>query len=274
MDVMNECCDGPMTSDSIPLLWLCGPSGVGKSTVGWQLFSQLTRAGIRIGYLDIDQLGMCYPAPTSDPERHRIKARNLGGMVTTFEAAGAHCVLVSGVVDEVHGVRSYIDQIPQTALTVCRLRIDHDLLAERLVSRGLRPHQVDAALREAAILDHSDFADACIDTSGLPVSEVIRLVREQAGGWPALSDQIHTPNSRTPTTHIPTVHTTPGSILWLCGTTGVGKSTVGWQIFEDVRRAGITAAFVDLEQIGFCRPVSAADPDNHQVKAHNLAALW
>ena len=274
MGVMNEYCNEPMTSDPIPLLWLCGPSGVGKSTVGWQFFTQLTRTGIRIGYLDIDQLGMCYPAPASDPERHRIKAQNLGAVVATFQAAGTRCVIVSGVVDAVHGVRTYVDQLPQVALTVCRLRADHDVLAERLVSRGRRSDQLDAVLREADILDYSDFADTCVDTSGIPVSEVIRMVREQAGRWPALAEQTHLPNSQAPTTYFPTVHSAPGSILWLCGTTGVGKSTVGWQIFEDVRRAGVTAAFVDLEQIGFCQPVSVDDPDNHQVKAHNLAAMW
>ncbi|MCH8147275.1 MAG: AAA family ATPase, partial [Planctomycetes bacterium] len=271
---MNEICDGPMTSDAIPLLWLCGPSGVGKSTVGWQFFSQLTRDGIRIGYLDIDQLGMCYPAHARDPERHRIKARNLGAIVTTFEAAGADCVLVSGVVDESHGVRRYVDQIPQTTLTLCRLRVDQDVRAERLVSRGLDPHQVDAMLCESDTLDHNDFADVCIDTNGLTVSEVIQCLRGKTGRWPSLTKRACSPNTQKSTTRAPKLPTTPGAILWLCGTTGVGKSTVGWQIFEEVRRTGITAAFVDLEQIGFFRPIPDDDPDNHRVKAHNLAAMW
>jgi uncharacterized protein YhfF len=30
--------------------------------------------------VDIDQLGMCYPEPASDPGRHRMKARNLGAV--------------------------------------------------------------------------------------------------------------------------------------------------------------------------------------------------
>ena len=257
-----------MTSDPIPLLWLCGPSGVGKTTVGWQLFSRLTRSGIRIGYLDIDQLGLCYPAPESDPERHHIKARNLSAMVASFEAAGADCVLVSGVVEEINGVRNYVDQIPQTALTLCRLRVDHDVLTKRLVSRGWASHQVDAALRESEELDRSDFSDVCIDTNGLAVSEVIQRLCEKTGNWPALASSNRTSSAS------PELNITPGSILWLCGTTGVGKSIVGWQIFEAVRRAGITAAFVDLEQIGFCRPIPDDDPDNHRIKAHNLAALW
>jgi hypothetical protein len=34
------------TGDLIPVLWLCGPPGVGKTTVGWEIFTQLTRDGI------------------------------------------------------------------------------------------------------------------------------------------------------------------------------------------------------------------------------------
>ena len=264
-----------MTNNPIPLLWLCGPSGVGKSTVGWQLFCELTKTGIRVGYLDIDQLGMCYPASASDPERHRIKGQNLGTMVTTFQAAGAECIIVSGVVDEIHGIRSYVDQISQTALTLCRLRASHPILSERLVIRGWDPNQMDAALRESDTFDKTDFADICIDTDGLPVSDVIQHLRKMTNGWPARINQKTAPSSRQALpTSSPTTPTTPGSILWLCGTTGVGKSTVGWQIFEEVRRSGITAAFVDLEQIGFCRPVPDYDPDNHFVKAQNLAAMW
>ena len=51
----------------VPVLWLCGPSGVGKSTVGWAIFDQLSRTGVRSAFLDLDQVGLCYPAPADDP---------------------------------------------------------------------------------------------------------------------------------------------------------------------------------------------------------------
>ncbi len=35
--------------------------------VGWEIFSQLTRAGIEAGHVNVDQPGMCYPEPASDP---------------------------------------------------------------------------------------------------------------------------------------------------------------------------------------------------------------
>lgn len=75
-------------------MWLCGPSAVGQTTVGWEIFSQLTRAGIETGYADIDQLGRCYPEAASDPGRHQMKAQNLGSVAANFRAANARCLLL------------------------------------------------------------------------------------------------------------------------------------------------------------------------------------
>jgi hypothetical protein len=41
-----------------------------------------------------------------------------------------------------------------------------------------------------------------------------------------------------------------------------------------LRLAGLRAAYLDLEQVGFLRPARAADPGNDRFKAANLAALW
>jgi hypothetical protein len=55
-----------MGDTRLPVLWLYGPAGVGKTTAAWELFTELSRDGIPTGYVDIDQLGMCYAAPTPD----------------------------------------------------------------------------------------------------------------------------------------------------------------------------------------------------------------
>ena len=180
----------PLSSGLIPVLWVCGPCGVGKTAVGWEIFSQLDRAGIPVGYVDIDQLGMCYPAPADDPHTHQVKVDNVAATVATFRAAGAQCVVVSGTVD-VDKAHTYAGQIPGAALTLCRLRVGHDDQKMRLAERGWSSDMLAEATQEAEALDHSDFADMSIDTSGLPILQVTRLVREQAGGWPALTKQTH-----------------------------------------------------------------------------------
>ena len=254
--------------DPVPVLWLCGPAGVGKSTIGWEIFTQLTEGGTEAGFVDIDQLGMCYPETPADPGRHWLKLRNLGAVVANYRAAGARCVIVSGIVDAPHRLHAAL--IPGAVLTILRLRVDRDELKQRFLGRGESADVVEEVLAEAQAMDATDFADLCVDTSGLPVAEVTRLVRERLAGWPTLVD----PPRPDETAANDTVGATAdGSVLLLCGPTGVGKSTVGFQVYVRTVRAGLTAAYVDLDQIGFLRPAPADDPGNHSVKARNLASM-
>ena len=54
--------------DDMQVAWQYGAPGVGKSTAAWQLYSDLTDSRVSCAYVDIDQLGMCYPAPLHDPD--------------------------------------------------------------------------------------------------------------------------------------------------------------------------------------------------------------
>jgi hypothetical protein len=260
---------------ALPALWLYGASGVGKTTVTWELFVRLAGEGVPAGYIDIDQLGMCYaqptpghwaPEPAEDPGRHRLKARALDGVVANFCDAGARCVVVPGVVDPIRGVDTEL--VPQAALTICRLRAEPADLGRRLAARGNPTDDLAAELPYGEALDRAFGTDPCVDTTGLTVAEVVDRVRALTG-WPDLTAPVRKPS---PTRQVPDA--TPGEILWLCGPAAIGKSTVGWQVYQQVRRAGVNAAFVDLDQIGFHRPVPAGDPGNHRLKAANLAVVW
>ena len=258
-----------MVSELIPVLWLCGPPGIGKSTIGWEIFTQLIQAGIAVGYVDIDQLGICYPEPASDPGRHRMKAQNLGAVVANYRAAGARCVIVSGVVDPGRGVPA--DLIPRAVMTVCRLRAGRDELRQRFLGRGGQAGLLDEVLSQADAMDASDVADVWVDTSGLAAAEAARLVRERIAGWPVLTGPIR-PDETGPNDSPATA--ADGPVLVLCGATGVGKSTAGFEVYRKTLSAGSAVAYIDLDQIGFCRPVPSGDTGIHRVKARNLAAMW
>lgn len=176
----------PDTSSSFPFIWLCGPMGVGKSSVGWEIFTQLRNAGIKSGYADADQLGLCYPAPEDDPVNHRVKSNNLGAVYHNFRDAGARCFIFSGSAYSAEEVRMYKDQIPGAALLVCMLCGNQSVIRDRFLRRGWSPHLVDEAVREVAELEHATFADLRVDTNAHSVEEVARMVRAQGGNWPGL----------------------------------------------------------------------------------------
>ena len=258
------------------MLWLYGPSGVGKSTAAWELFTRLADDGVRVAHVDIDQLGMCYgpptpenwsPEPASDPVRHRLKTVNLDAVAANARDAGAAGLIVSGIVDPEHGIDS--DLLPNVALTSVRLRAEPGELRRRLDVRGRTNEPIDEVMRDAAALDREDFPDsggACVDTTGLTVDEVIGQVTAQAEGWLTVRAEAGV-RARTDVTRA------PGSILWLCGPRPAGLSAVGFQVYRRLRLAGARAAYLDLEQVGFLRPADAADPGNHRFKAANLAAV-
>lgn len=204
-----------------PVLWLTGPPGLtGVPGVGWELYDQLTRDGVRAGYVDIDQLGVYFPDTAKDPDRYQMKARNLDAVVATFARAGAERVVVSGDAEVPR------DLLPHASLTVCWLG--------------------------------PDGGDVAVDPAGLSVPELVARLRALPVDQPSTVDTGRPgPASGPP-------------VVWLCGVTGVGKSTVGRAVYEQIPGA----AFVELDQIGFYRPSPVDDPRNHRVKAANLRALW
>jgi predicted ABC-type ATPase len=273
-----------MTGTPIPALWITGPAGVGKSTVSWLIFTELAQAGVRVAFADADQLCMCYPAPSSDPGREAIKARNVGALVPRYRAAGAEYVIVNGVLDRRRGL--YTELMPEAEVTLCRLRADREELTRRFIGRdgqGDDPDEVlKESLEEADAMDASLAADVCIDTTGVPAGEVAALVRHGCRDWPgfaAARATVGLPSAVPPESGYAPIASTAaegadGNIVLMCGATGVGKSTAGFQLYLRHLRAGLTAGYIDLDQIGFVRPEPANDPGRHQLKASNLAAMW
>jgi hypothetical protein len=171
------------------MLWLIGPSGVGKSSVGWAVYTRLYRTGELTGYVDLDQVGLCYPQPADDPNNHRVKAAGLAAMLQVYRDFGATRLVVCGGAEHADLVPRYVERLPDTAAVIVRLRADSATLRERIFARGrgrgpalpgafvgLAEQTLEDMAREAAdeadALDRCDFAQACVDTEGRTVEEV------------------------------------------------------------------------------------------------------
>lgn len=259
----------------LPILWLCGPAGTGKTTAAWQLFTELTDVGVRAAFADTDQLGMCPSALPGDFEGARIKAQNLGSMIPNYRAAGAQCLIANGVIDPVAGVP--FDLLRGAEVTTCRLRADTGEVVRRFIERNGPSDDLIPSIRdEAAALDQSTFADAWVETTNVPAHEVAGLVRAACSLWPGFSDDVA--GSDIPAAEAATASGiragVDGQVMLICGPAGVGKSTVGFQLYVRCLQAGLAASYVDLDQISFVRPAHPHDADGHRLKARNLAAIW
>jgi broad-specificity NMP kinase len=272
-----------MRDNLFHVLWLCGPAGVGKSTVAWQLFTELADAGVRVAFADTDQLGMCHPAADSHQGRQQVKLRNVGAMIPNYRAAGAQCAIINGVIDPVSGLPAEL--LSQSAVTICRLRARRDAVERRFLARNGQSADVAELLREVrdeiSGFDRSTFADACVDTTGVTQRAVAALVRDACGDWPGFSaDYAAAPAQGSEPARAGVDGAgvdgagVDGEVLLIAGPTGVGKSTVGFQVYGNCINSGLGAGYVDLEQIGFIGPANCDPLQRHRLRARNLAAIW
>ena len=241
--------------------WVYGASGVGKSVTAWQLFEGLAADRIPCAYVDIDQLGMCYPAPETDPWRDRLKGRVLAGVAGSWAAAGCGRLVVSGVVDP-ELVGWYADRLAPYDLRMCRLAVDDAELTRRLEARGVDDEWVADALEEARDLEAAGLPGPVVDTTDAPVADVAATVRA------ALADAAPVTGSGAADLGTPEGADLETGALCVTGPTGVGKSSVAFEMFMSLRTE-TTTAYVDLEQLGFGQGL--ADDD---LRIANTAIAW
>ncbi|RKS80573.1 AAA domain-containing protein [Motilibacter peucedani] len=252
----------------MPVLWLSGPPGVGKTTAGWRLYRHLTRAGLAVGYVDIDQLSICSSGRGPLAERYAVAARNLTSLAACHRSAGARALVVSGVTDPYDP--GYCSGIPGLVVTPLRLRADAHELARRLSARGQDQAVVDQALTEAAVLDATPTGGLCSETTDASAEQVFATILASAEDWLETLDlRLVEP----PTPPPPPAADAAGQVLWLCGPTGVGKSAVGFDLYQrHVLGRGVAGAYIDLEQIAKFPPPTARGRD--QLTARALASMW
>jgi hypothetical protein len=151
--------------DRVTVLWIAGPRAVGKSTVGWEVFSRVF-ARAKAGYVDLAQITFATP-----PLDVTGKARRLDAVRRVYREAGAQHLIVTGDVGNL---------VPDAEL--CWLAASRDELVARLLLRGegkgpaipgdeLRglPEQ---DLRRLAVPTVAPAADLVVDTDGRSVGEV------------------------------------------------------------------------------------------------------
>ena len=182
-------------------LWLCGATGVGKSSVGWQVWLRILGTGVTAAFIDLEQVGFCPPARNV----HWVRARNLAALWETYRDHGAESLVIVGPVTRPADAEFYREAVGD--LTLCRLHASHGELTKRIMLRGNgigarlagdrligRPagsllHIASAAAAQAEALERAGLGDLSIDTDGLTVEQVAdqvmaRMRRASPDRWP------------------------------------------------------------------------------------------
>jgi hypothetical protein len=176
------------------VIWLCGVTGVGKSTVGWHVYMELRRSTELTAFADLQQIGFAEPAVPSDPANHQLKARNLAAMWHNYRDRGAQTLVVVGEVDRPETVELYRQELAGTSLTLCRLDAGQDELTTRILLRGngggpgipgdrLKGQPAGAlhriaseAAQRAVAMQRLGLGDFAVSTDGLAPAEIARIV--------------------------------------------------------------------------------------------------
>ncbi|HEX4789439.1 MAG TPA: AAA family ATPase, partial [Actinospica sp.] len=189
------------TTAPADILFLCGPTAVGKSTVGWFAYAGSRRLGRNTAFADLGQLGFQRPAAVADPGNHRLKAANLAALWRNFHARGARRLVVNGPLTRPEELRTYADALPAARITVCRLHASPEELAERIAqraagagsARGLAGDvlfglsgadlraAVDAAVAESAELERVGIGDLRVVTDARDPRELADEILRRAG---------------------------------------------------------------------------------------------
>lgn len=219
---------------------LAGPPGVGKTTVAWMLAQADAAAGVPVAFVDIDQLGICYPARVDDAERWLLKEKALRRLAPAYAMAGAARLIVSGVAPP--GAPPPLnDTYPTHSIwldAVERAR------RERLAKRGWAEEEVDIVAAQGS--EHSARAHEGwrrVDTHARTPRQLvdeIRAVLAMSSGRMSGARSAHSP-----------VQADVARALWLSGPRVVGTSTIGWAVASDAWGAGRRTGFIDVEQLGF-----------------------
>jgi len=171
----------------VPALLVTGAPGAGKSALVKELSEQLWRAQSFHAVVDLDELCRgVLPDATTDFGLD-LAAANLAPVWANFRERGAQRLLLARIVQSPDDVRRIQTALPDCELTVCRIRVDHTTLLERIDHREpgtSREFLRSVALDLADTIDALDLPGFTVDNDkGQRISDLAANVLERLG-WP------------------------------------------------------------------------------------------
>jgi predicted ABC-type ATPase len=172
-----------VTTSQTHILLVSGPAGVGKSTLGYEIGTQLRQAGVAHVILDSDELDRVWPL--NGAEQEALNRANLAAFWINASALG-HCRLVLvGVFLDPDANRTWIDAaIPGAKVTRIVLDAPDEELERRVRTREIGSGAEDQLTRTLVQAHNFRRRNAgspdLMATNGVAVAELARQVIERS----------------------------------------------------------------------------------------------
>ncbi|MBM7787742.1 hypothetical protein [Tenggerimyces flavus] len=174
--------------DRAEALLIGGRSGVGKTTIGWEVSALLRAAAVPHAIIEGDFMGQVHPAPSGDPERTQLVERNLTAVWSNFAALGYRRLIYTNTLSVLPAAGAMFERAlgPDVRLIRVLLTASNTTAGDRLRARELGS-ELDDGLRtsmaRARVLEESVSADTVrVPTDDRPVPDIARDVLA-ATGW-------------------------------------------------------------------------------------------
>lgn len=162
---------------------LTGPSGVGKTSVAYEMAGQLKAGAISHALIDTDELDRVYPRPADE---EKLSMRTLQAVWNEFVKLGCRRLILCSVLPQSVEVPEWIEQSlgGDTEIQTFRLHASNTVVRERLARREIGSHlEEHIAASEAAQVAIGQMSSSfqVVETDGRTVTEIANAILGQVG---------------------------------------------------------------------------------------------
>ncbi len=166
----------------VSVLIVTGPVGVGKTKTSDEVSKLLTDQGVRNAVIDMDALRWAYPRPEGDPFNAKFGIINLRTVWPNYQVFGVTHLIIPNVIETQSGIEEIASVIPDCVVFTVRLSATDETLRIRLqgreIGKSLEWHE-NRAVELNAHFSNNEVADVVIDTDGVAVDRVARMVLDR-----------------------------------------------------------------------------------------------